>query len=170
MTRKQHSAQFKAKVVVEAIRCARPVNELAARFGVHPVQIAHWKKQALEGLPTIFTSRRDGHNKGEEALYALAAEKILGQPVAFGRLYYSTIAQNYTTIDVPLNDWSRRRAEQALHVIDDALRSGFLPAAPRKDGCKRCEYLPVCGPYEEERIREKSQAELKDLKELRACR
>lgn len=68
MTRKQHSAQFKAKVVVEAIRGARPVNELAARFGVHPVQIAHWKKQALEGLPTIFTSRRDGHNKGEEAL------------------------------------------------------------------------------------------------------
>ena len=47
------------------------------------------------------------------------------------------------------------------------MRNGFLPAAPRKDGCKRCEYLPVCGPYEEERVGEKSQAELKDLKELR---
>jgi transposase-like protein len=37
---------LKAKVVVEAIRGLRPVNELAARFGVHPGQIAHWKKEA----------------------------------------------------------------------------------------------------------------------------
>jgi len=94
----------------------------------------------------------------------------LGEPVAFGRLYYSTIAQNYTAIDVPLNPWTRQRAEQALRVIDDAMRGGFLPAAPREDACKNCEYLPVCGPYEEERVREKSQAELKSLKELRSWR
>jgi len=68
MTRKQYSAQFKAKVVVEAIRGVRPVNELAARFGVHPVQIAHWKKQALEGIPAIFTDRRGSQGRGEEAL------------------------------------------------------------------------------------------------------
>ena len=106
----------------------------------------------------------------QPALYALAAEKILGERVAFGRLYYSTIAQNYLAIDVPLNDWSRNRAAQVLRVIDDAMRGGFLPAAPRKDGCKRCEYLPVCGPYEEERVAEKSQPELKALKELRSWR
>jgi len=68
MTRKQHSAQFKVKVVVEAIRGVRPVNELASRFGVHPTQIAHWKKQALEGLPEIFANRRGTNGKGEEAL------------------------------------------------------------------------------------------------------
>jgi RecB family exonuclease len=106
----------------------------------------------------------------QPALYALAAEELLGEPVAFGRLYYSTIAQNYTAIDVPLNDWSRHRAAQVLRTIDDAMRDGFLPAAPRKDGCKRCEYLPVCGPYEEERVSEKSQPELKALKEMRAWR
>jgi CRISPR/Cas system-associated exonuclease Cas4 (RecB family)/uncharacterized protein (DUF1778 family) len=106
----------------------------------------------------------------QPALYALAAEKILGETVMSGRLYYSTIAQNYAAVDVPLNDWTRRRAEQVLHNIDDAIRDGFLPAAPRKDGCKRCEYLPVCGPYEEERVREKSQVELKALKELRGWR
>jgi CRISPR/Cas system-associated exonuclease Cas4 (RecB family) len=106
----------------------------------------------------------------QPALYALAAEKLLGEPVAFGRLYYSTIAQNFMTVDVPINDWSRRRAEQVLRVIDDALRNGFLPAAPRKDGCKRCEYLPVCGPYEEDRVAEKSAPELKSLKELRTWR
>jgi ATP-dependent helicase/nuclease subunit B len=106
----------------------------------------------------------------QPVLYGLAAERILGQPVALGRLYYSTIAQNYASVDVPLNDWMRRRGEQVLRVIDDAMRQGFLPAAPRKDGCKHCEYLPVCGPYEEERVREKSGVELKALKELRAWR
>ena len=106
----------------------------------------------------------------QPVLYALAAEKILGEAVSFGRLHYSTIAQNYTAIEVPLNDWARRRAAQVLANIDDAIRDGFLPAAPRKDGCKRCEYLTVCGPYEEERVHEKSQAELKGLKELRGWR
>jgi len=106
----------------------------------------------------------------QPALYAMAAEKILGETVALGRLSYATIAQNYATVDVPLNEWTRRRATQVLQAIDDALRDGFLPAAPRKDGCKGCEYLPVCGPYEEERVREKSQPELKALKELRGWR
>lgn len=106
----------------------------------------------------------------QPALYSLAAEKILGEPVAFGRLYYSTIAQNYATVDVPLNSWARQRALQVLRLIDEAMRNGFLPAAPRKDGCKRCEYLPVCGPYEEERVGEKSAPELKALKELRTWR
>jgi len=44
MTRKQHSGQFKAKVVVDAIRGKKTVNELAAQYGVHPVQISQWKR------------------------------------------------------------------------------------------------------------------------------
>jgi RecB family exonuclease len=104
----------------------------------------------------------------QPALYALALEKILGEPVSSGRLYYATIAQNYTVVEVPLNPWTRQRTAQVLRTIDDAMRNGFLPAAPREDACKRCEYLPVCGPYEEERVREKSPAELRALKEVRA--
>ncbi len=76
MMRKQYSAQFKAKVVVEAIRGMRPVNELAAKFGIHPVQIAHWKKQALEGLPAVFTNRRGSNGKGEEAPTAELYQQI----------------------------------------------------------------------------------------------
>ncbi|MEO8592333.1 MAG: PD-(D/E)XK nuclease family protein [Candidatus Solibacter sp.] len=103
----------------------------------------------------------------QPTLYALAAEHMLGEPVALGRLYYSTIAQNYKPIDVPLHDWTRRRAQHVLEIIDQALIDGTLPAAPRKDGCRGCEYLPICGPYEEERVAEKSQAELARLKDLR---
>jgi RecB family exonuclease len=104
----------------------------------------------------------------QPALYAMAAEAMLGDPVAFGRLYYATIAQNYTVVDIQLNQWTRRRAEQVLGAIDAAIKDGFLPAAPRKDACKQCDYLPVCGPYEEERVREKSPAELASLHEVRS--
>jgi len=106
----------------------------------------------------------------QPALYALAAEQMLAEPVQSGRLYYSTVAQNYTSIDVPLNEWTRRRTAQVLTVIDGAIRDGFLPAAPRRDACKGCDYLPVCGPYEEERVAAKSQGELGRLKELRGWR
>jgi RecB family exonuclease len=106
----------------------------------------------------------------QPALYALAAEALLGETVASGRLSYATIAQNYATIDVPLNEWVRRRAAQALETIDAALRDGFLPAAPREKACEHCEFLPVCGPYEEERVGVKSTAELRTLKDLRGWR
>ena len=49
--RRQHSGEFKAKVALEAIRGERTLQELAAAYGVHPVQIAQWKKMALEELP-----------------------------------------------------------------------------------------------------------------------
>jgi CRISPR/Cas system-associated exonuclease Cas4 (RecB family) len=95
---------------------------------------------------------------------------MLGEAVGVGRLYYATIGQNYATIDVPMHDWTRRRAQHLLETINGAIVNGTLPAAPREGGCKGCEYLPVCGPYEEERVREKSQAELKGLKEMRGWR
>ena len=117
--------------------------------------------------------RPDTVGKGEvlqPVLYALAAEEMLGEPVAVGRLYYATIAQNYTPIDVALHDGTRRRAQHVLETINGAIVKGTLPAAPREGGCKNCEYLGVCGPYEEERAKEKSQAELKGLKEMRGWR
>ena len=46
--RRQQSAEFKAKVALEALRGERTINELAAEYGVHPVQITQWKKVVLE--------------------------------------------------------------------------------------------------------------------------
>lgn len=106
----------------------------------------------------------------QPALYALGAEAALGEEVRMGRLWYATIARNYEVIDVAMNEWTRRRALAVLERIDGAIAAGFLPAAPRKDGCKGCEYAMVCGPYEEERAKAKTQGELSRLRELRGWR
>jgi putative transposase len=68
--RKRHSAAFKAKVAVEAIKGERSLNELAGLYQVHPTQIAVWKKRALDGMAGLFA---DGRRKGPEDDEALQA-------------------------------------------------------------------------------------------------
>lgn len=45
-TRKWYSAEFKAKVALEAIRGDLTLAELAAKHGIHHTVIAAWKRQA----------------------------------------------------------------------------------------------------------------------------
>lgn len=61
--RKRYSADLKYKVALEAIRGQKTANEIATEYAVHPTQIALWKKQALESLPDVFSSRASGQQK-----------------------------------------------------------------------------------------------------------
>ena len=74
--RKRHSAAFKAKVALEAIRGERTVNELAGLYQVHPSQIAAWKKRALEGMAELFADGRRKDHQDEEALEAHLFQQI----------------------------------------------------------------------------------------------
>lgn len=76
MQRKYYSAEFKTKVAVEAIKGLKTVNEIASDLGVHPTQIAQWKKQALEALPDLFSSRRTQTQKGQEELTGQLYQQI----------------------------------------------------------------------------------------------
>lgn len=57
-TRKQHSPQFKARVAIEAIRGEKTLSQLGSQFKVHPIQIAKWRKAALEQMPELFVDGR----------------------------------------------------------------------------------------------------------------
>jgi transposase-like protein len=52
--RRNHSAAFKARIALEAIRGEKTVAEIASHHEVHPNQVTMWKTQALENLVGIF--------------------------------------------------------------------------------------------------------------------
>jgi len=54
--RKRHSAEFKAKVALEAVKGLKTSSELAREYQVHPTQISQWKRQLLEMLPEVFNN------------------------------------------------------------------------------------------------------------------
>ena len=59
--RRHHSADFKAKVALEAVRGVKTSNEIASQHGIHPVQISQWKRQLLDRVTELFepaSSRR----------------------------------------------------------------------------------------------------------------
>lgn len=74
--RRRHSAEFKAKVALEAIRGQRTGNEIASAYGVHPVQVAQWKKQALDELPQAFSTHRAKVAQDEAELRARLYQEI----------------------------------------------------------------------------------------------
>jgi ATP-dependent helicase/nuclease subunit B len=144
----------------------------------------------LRGAVDVVEERRDGgalrvtdHKTGKNrttgktvlgggrilqpVLYGMAIEQALGRPVTSGRLFYCTTAGGFTEREIPLNDITRRAGLEALEIIDRAIELGFLPAAPDERTCAWCDFRPVCGPNEEERIARKSPDKLGDLRALR---
>ena len=74
--RKQHAAEFKAKVAIAAIKGEHTASELASMYGVHPTQIGVWKKQALAELAQVFSSRRSSAVRAQEDLTATLYQQI----------------------------------------------------------------------------------------------
>ena len=54
--RRNHSATFKAKVALDAIKGEKTLSALATQYELHPTQIQQWKKQLLEGSRDVFGS------------------------------------------------------------------------------------------------------------------
>jgi ATP-dependent helicase/nuclease subunit B len=106
----------------------------------------------------------------QPVLYSVAVERGLGKKVVAGRLFYSTTAGGFVDHEIQLDDYKRGQGLQVLAVIDRAVEMGFLPAAPADRACAWCDFQPICGPREEERVRRKSADKLADLAALRAMR
>jgi len=65
--RRKFSAEFKAKVALEALSGELTLAELAAKFDVHPAMIGAWKRQAKDGMVAAFSGRAEANRKDSEA-------------------------------------------------------------------------------------------------------
>ena len=55
-SRRKFSAEFKAKVVLEALKERNTVGDIARKYEVHPNQIHAWKKEFLNNASLVFSS------------------------------------------------------------------------------------------------------------------
>ncbi len=104
----------------------------------------------------------------QPVLYGLAVEQALGRPVSESQLFFATATGRYQHRVVRLEADERRKGIEVLEVIDRAVKEGELVPAPLEGACKWCDYLPVCGPWEERRVQVKNVRVLADLRAMRS--
>lgn len=92
--RRSFSADFKAKVALEALREQEPINQIAVRYEVLPAQVTQWKNQLLNTASGSF------ERKGER-------EKLLEEHTEKESRLFQKIGQ----LEVEL-DWLKKKSTQ----------------------------------------------------------
>lgn len=64
--RRKHSAEFKARVALEAIKGIKTLSEIAREYEIHPVMVGKWKTEMLDRLPELFEGNKLAQNKDAE--------------------------------------------------------------------------------------------------------
>jgi transposase len=63
--RTRYSAEFKARVALEALRGELTTAQLAAKHGIHQTMVGEWKRQAMEGMVAVFSGRSAAQESGK---------------------------------------------------------------------------------------------------------
>lgn len=69
MQKKTHSAEFKAKLVIEVLKELKMINQIASENGINPNLLSRWKTEAVKNLSKVFskdTAEMDKLKKGYE--------------------------------------------------------------------------------------------------------
>ena len=53
-SRRKFGAEFKAKVILEALKERSTIEELAHKYELHPTQINTWKREAIANMAAVF--------------------------------------------------------------------------------------------------------------------
>lgn len=97
-TRRNHTPEFKAQVVLELLREEMTVNELAAKHQISPVLISRWKSELIERAADVF---KKGPSEAEKEL-AEKEEHIADLERKVGQL----------TVEV---DWLKKKSTELLN-------------------------------------------------------
>ena len=73
--RKNHPANFKAKVAWATLREEAPISELASTYGVHATVMHRWKREARASMEAGFSGKQEKRHTDQEAhIYELHAK------------------------------------------------------------------------------------------------
>jgi transposase len=67
--RNQHSAEFKAKVVLESLQRDTTIEEVRKKFGVSNSMIHRWREEFKQNLPLLFGDKRNPKQKAQAQGY-----------------------------------------------------------------------------------------------------
>ena len=76
--RRKHTAEFKARIALEAIQGLKTQSEIAKEFEIHSMMVGQWKNEMLARMPELFNSKpdKDAQKKDKEQL---ELERKVGQ-------------------------------------------------------------------------------------------
>ena len=74
-SRRKFTADFKSKVVIEALKERSTIEELSGKYEIHPTQINAWKREFLSKASSVFSDKNDSREKGQE----VDTEKLYAQ-------------------------------------------------------------------------------------------
>ena len=75
-SRRKFSAEFKAKVAIEALREQKTIQELSSKFEIHPNQISTWKSEVISTASTVFENKS---SKAEPEVDREKLFKVIGE-------------------------------------------------------------------------------------------
>ena len=81
-SRRKFTAEFKAKVCIEAIKERQSIESLSKKYDLHPTQINTWKKEFLSNSPVVFEKEGKDNSTDTEQLIQRLYAQIGEQKVA----------------------------------------------------------------------------------------
>ena len=66
-SRRKFSADFKSKVVLEALKERNTIEELSRKYELHPTQINNWKREFLSKAVNVFSNNSEEDTRHQEA-------------------------------------------------------------------------------------------------------
>ena len=74
--RRRHMAAYKFRVALEALEGSKTISQLSSEHEIHANLIRAWKRQLLEGGPSVFASNGERKQRDQEAQEAELYEQI----------------------------------------------------------------------------------------------
>lgn len=65
-TRRKFTAEFKAKVALEALGGELTLAQLASKYDVHPNVVSSWKRQAQAGMVDVFSGKSEKRDRSHD--------------------------------------------------------------------------------------------------------